>query len=276
MFQLPEARTRASYSFTDIAEGFKIQCRVIGALVLRDAQTRYGQHKLGFIWLFLEPVLLVILFILWKVFIKDSSSAGMHDAYFITSGIVPFLLFRQLMQILANGISASRSLLAFPQVTTFDVLIATVLLEVAASLFVFGSLTAAISILDVPPRIDNPLMVLYGMLLLGLTGTGAGMVFGSLSPIYPSIRTITNPLLGRPLFFTSGIFFTAEMLPPEIREYLLWNPLLHMVEIIRSAFFIEFESRFIDWHYATLFAVSLFMLGLLCHQVFRDQVLKRG
>jgi len=63
------------------------------------------------------------------------------------------------------------------------------------------------------------------------------MIFGSLAPLYPSIRTITNPLLGRPLFFTSGIFFTAEMIPSEIRQYLLYNPLLHMIEIVRSAFF---------------------------------------
>ena len=276
MFQLPEARTKANYSFSDIAEGLRVQGRVLGALILRDAQTRYGQHKLGFVWLFLEPVLMVLLFILWKVFIKDAGSGGMHDAYFITTGIVPFLLFRQLMQSMSGSISGSRSLLAFPQVTTFDVLMSTVLLEIATSLFVFGSLTAAIAIIDVPPRIDNPLLVLYGTLLLALTGTGAGMIFGSLSPLYPSIRTITNPLLGRPLFFTSGIFFTAEMIPAEIREYLLLNPLLHMLEIVRSAFFIEFESRFIDWHYATLFAITLFLIGLLCHQVFRDEVLKQG
>jgi len=276
MFHLPEARTKKNYSFSDILEGLKVQGRVISALMLRDAQTRYGQHKLGFVWLFLEPVLMVLLFIVWKVFIKDAGSAGMHDAYFMTSGIVPFLLFRQLMQTMSGAISGSRSLLAFPQVTTFDVLVSTMLLEIASSLFVFGSLTAAIAIIDVPPSIENPLLVLYGTLLLAMTGAGAGMIFGSLSPLYPSIRTITNPLLGRPLFFTSGVFFTAEQIPPDIRQYLLWNPLLHMVEIVRSAFFIEFESRFIDWHYATLFAGILFLVGLLCHQALRDEVLKQG
>jgi len=273
---VPEARPRANQSFSDIAEGLKVQGRVISALILRDAQTRYGQHKLGFVWLFLEPVLMVILFILWKVFIRDAGSAGMHDAYFITTGIVPFLLFRQVMQSMSGAISSSRSLLLFPQVTTFDVLISVFLLEIATSLFVFGSLTAAIAIIDVPPRIDNPLLVLYGTMLLAVTGAGAGLIFGSLSPLYPSIRTITNPLLGRPLFFTSGVFFTAEMIPSEIREYLLINPLLHMIEIVRSAFFIEFESRYIDWHYATLFATTLFCVGLLCHQVFRNEVLKQG
>jgi len=218
---------------------------------------------------------MVLLFILFKVFIQNADGGTMNDAYFITTGIVPFLLFRQLLQGMSGSITGSRSLLAFPQVSTFDVLMAAVIIEFVTILFVFGVMTTAIWILDEAPRIDNALMVLYGTILLGITGAGAGMVFGSLSPLYPSIRTITNPLLGRPLFFTSGIFFTAEMIPSEIRQYLLYNPLLHMIEIVRSGFFIEYESRFIDWHYATLFATGLFLIGLLCHQVFRNQVMKQ-
>jgi len=276
MFQLPEARTKRSYSLSDIAEGLKVQARVVSALVLREAQSRYGQHKLGFFWLFLEPVIMVLLFVLFQVFIGRSSAGGMNAAYFITTGIVPFMLFRQLMQAMTGAIGNSRSLLAFPQVTTFDVLSATILVEIASALFVFASMTAAIAIIDEPTRIDNPLMLLYGLLLIAMSGTGLGLVFGSLSPLFPSIRTMTGAILGRPLLFTSGVFFTAEMIPSDIRVYLLINPLLHMIEIIRSAFFIQFESRFIDWNYAALFALSLFLIGLMCHQVFRNAVMKQG
>ena len=275
MFSLPQSTSRPTPTFQEILRGLKVQGRVVSALVLRDAQTRYGQHKLGFVWLFLEPVFMVLMFILFKVFIRSTDGGSMNDAYFITTGIIPFLLFRQLMQGMSGSITNSRSLLAFPQVSTFDVLMAAVIIEFVTMFFVFGVMTTAISILDEPPRIDNALMVLYGTTLMGVTGAGAGMIFGSLAPLYPSIRTITNPLLGRPLFFTSGIFFTAEMIPSDIRHYLLYNPLLHMVEIIRSAFFIEYESRFIDWHYATLFAAGIFLIGLLCHQVFRNQVMKQ-
>ncbi len=207
---------------------------------------------------------------------REKDTGGMHSAYFMTSGLVPFLLFRQLMQNMGKCIDNSRQLLAFPQVTTFDVLLATIIIEFAATLFVFVSLVVGISLLDVPPNIEDPLMLLIGIFLLGITGAGVGLIFGSLSPLYPSLKTITNPLLGRPLFITSGIFFSAEMLPAGLREYALYNPLLHMVEIVRSAFFIEFESRYIDWHYACLFALGLFLCGLLCHQVFRNEVMKRG
>jgi len=257
-----------------IVGALEVQLRVINALILRETKSRYGRHKLGFFWMFLEPLFFVALFMTFKLLIRSSNSGGMSDIYFIISGIVPFLLFRQTMSQLANSISGSTSLLAFPQVTTFDVMLSTALLEFASVIFVFAVLVIGFSLAVETPRIENPLLVLYGTLLLGVTGTGAGMIFASLSPIWPSIRNLTNPLFGRPLFFTSGIFFTADMLPPAARDIVLWNPLLHMVEIIRSAFFIEFESQYIEWNYAGFFAAGIFLAGLLMHQTLRRQAIK--
>lgn len=257
-----------------IIDALAVQFRVFNALILRETKSRYGRHKLGFFWIFLEPLFFVGLFLAFKLLIKSPTSNGMSDAYFIITGITPFLLFRQTMSQLANSIAGSRNLLAFPQVTTFDVMIATALLEFASMIFVFSMLVLGFAVFDEPPRIENPLLVLYGTLLLGITGTGLGMIFASLIPIWPSIKNITNPLFGRPLFFTSGIFFTAEMLPAAARDIVLWNPLLHMVEIIRSAFFIEFESQYIEWNYAGLFAALTFLTGLLMHQVLRNQAIK--
>ncbi|MBX2886779.1 MAG: ABC transporter permease [Granulosicoccus sp.] len=257
-----------------IVDALEVQFRVLNALILRETKTRYGRHKLGFFWIFIEPMFFVGLFLSFKLLLKSPTSGGMSDAYFIITGITPFLLFRQTMSQLANSIAGSRNLLAFPQVTTFDVMLATALLEFASVIFVFSVLVIGFALVDEPPRVEHPLLVLYGTLLLGVTGTGMGMIFASLIPIWPSIKNITNPLFGRPLFFTSGIFFTAEMLPAAARDVVLWNPLLHMVEIIRSAFFIEFESQYIEWNYAGFFAAGVFLFGLLMHQVLRNQAIK--
>ena len=37
-------------------ESFRIQLRVIGALLIRESLTRYGRHNIGFLWLFAEPM----------------------------------------------------------------------------------------------------------------------------------------------------------------------------------------------------------------------------
>ena len=261
-------------SLREFMSGLRTQARVINALMLRDTKTRFGRHKLGFFWMFMEPVFFVILFLGFKILISSPTSGGMPDAYFIVVGITPFLLFRQCMSSLGSSIAASRSLLAFPQVTTFDVMMSSALLEFVTILFVFAAMLTGCALFWEPYAVENPLLVLYGTLLLGISGTGAGMVFASLAPIFPSVSNFSNQVFGRPLFFTSGVFFTADMLPSNLREYALYNPILHMIEMIRSGFFIEFESPYVDYNFAGIFAVSMLLLGLMTHQVLRNVALK--
>ena len=41
--------------------GWTIGRRVIGALLLRELLTRYGRNNIGFLWLFVEPMLFVLI-----------------------------------------------------------------------------------------------------------------------------------------------------------------------------------------------------------------------
>jgi capsular polysaccharide transport system permease protein len=104
-------------------------------------------------------------------------------------------------------------------------------------------------------------------------GSGLGMLFCALAPSMPSLRNLTNPFLVRPLFFTSGLFFTAEMLPKGLRDVLLYNPVLHVIEYLRSSFFVEFDSANCDLGYAGTWALGLFAIGFATMQSKRDQLL---
>ena len=55
---------------TTLKESFQIQKRVIGALLLREMITRYGRNNLGFLWLFVEPLLVMsIMALIWVLFV---------------------------------------------------------------------------------------------------------------------------------------------------------------------------------------------------------------
>jgi len=41
----------------DFLRSLVIQTRVIGALVMREIITRYGRHNIGFMWVFVEPMM---------------------------------------------------------------------------------------------------------------------------------------------------------------------------------------------------------------------------
>jgi capsular polysaccharide transport system permease protein len=43
-----------------------------------------------------------------------------------------------------------------------------------------------------------------------------------------------------PLYFMSGVIFPLSMVPRELLPWLMWNPVLHFVELARAAFFRDY------------------------------------
>lgn len=261
-------------SYTEVKRALVVQLRVIHALMLRETKTRYGKHKLGYLWALFEPVLQVLVFVMIFTMGGHKTVSGMPLILFILTGVTPFLLFRNTMQQGLNAIDANRALLTFPQVKTFDLIVARALLEVATMIVVSVILLLAVAAMDMPVKIENPLLVIAALLLLALTGFGLGMTFASLTPLFPSINQIVQAVLGRPLFFTSGLFFTAEVIPQYGRDILLINPLLHMIEMLRSAFFYEFQSDYASPSYAVATTLVCVCTGLVMHRALHDKVLK--
>lgn len=272
--RLASATDAPKLRIADIQSALSTQARVIYALILRETKTRYGEHKLGFLWAVIEPLIMVAIFVAIFATIRSrSAGGGMPIAPFMLTGIVPFTLFRDSMTQMQGAIALNRMLFAFPQVTTFDVIFARGLLEVLLLSGVFVLLLFGMHLAGFDIRIERPLGVLAACGLLSLMGMGLGFIFASLSPFIPSMKQISGALMGRPLFLSSGVFFIAEDIPASIRDYLLYNPLMHMLELLRSAFFHEFESAYGNWSYATTWALCTFGLGLLVHQAMRRKAI---
>lgn len=265
--------TPPKLNLNDVKYALTTQGRVIWALMLRETKTRYGEHKLGFLWAIIEPLIMVAVFVGIFSSIRSDSPGGMPLVPFMLSGIVPFTLFRDTMGQMQSAISVNKMLFAFPQVTTFDVIIARGLLEILLLGGVFILLLVGIDIAGWEIRVERPLEVLAACLLLSMMGMGMGFVFASIVPIMPSMRQISSAVLGRPLFLGSGIFFIAETVPGPVREYLLYNPLMHILELLRSAFFYEFESVHGDWTYAITWSVCTLAFGLLVHQAVKRKAI---
>lgn len=267
------SHSKAAVSLCEVSAALRTQGRVIRALILRETMTRYGQHKLGFLWAFLEPILMVGILSLIFQLMGRSSQNGMDVVAFVITGFVPFVIFRNTMGQTQSAISQNTSLIGFPQVTTFDVMISRALLELAVLLCVLVIMLWGTGLIGLDVRCEKPLELLGVCLLLCICGLGLGFVFASLTPLLPSIRQITGQLLGRPLFFSSGLFFTTDSLPDRAREVLMYNPLLHLIEKGRSAYFHEYESQYASWSYAVCWALGLLAFGLIFHQALRKRAI---
>ena len=242
--------------FSDVLSAAATQGRVVHALMLRETKSRFGRQKLGYLWALLEPTAFVALFAIMFSYARQSAPSGMPVVPFMITGIAPFMLFRNTMTQTMGAIETNRVLLAFPQIKLLDLVLARALLEIATLTVVFFLILAGAHVLGYTIKIENPLLVLFALGCLAVTGFG-------LAPFVRSMPQIVSIFAGRPLFFVSGLFFTAEMMPTGVREFLLLNPILHMIEWLRSAFFVEFESRHASVEYALAGALVSAFLGLV-------------
>lgn len=260
-------------SARDVVRAFRTQCRVVMALILRESQTRYGKHKLGFVWAFAEPVLMVALFALIMVFFRSGNPNGMPQVPFMICGILPVIGFRSVMSQMQSGIANSKNLLGFPQVTTFDCILAKGLMESAVVAFVFVFMLAMAHLLGEPLGVERPLEVFSVFVLVYCIAWGAGFLFATLVPIVPSLRQLSTTVLGRPLLLGSGVFYTADSVPMPFRDWLLYNPLLHAVELIRGALFVQFETAHGSVEYLGCWAIGSVAVGLTTHQALRRRAI---
>ena len=250
--------------------------RVIHALMLREIKTKFANQKLGYLWAFIEAILMVSVFVALFSLRGRTSPGNLGLELFMITGFVPFFLFRHTMSSVGGAIKANKSFLAYPQVQVNDVILARFFLEYATSFIVLIIMVAGVHMLNIDEvNINFPLGVLAGFTMLALFGLGLGLCISSLAPIFPSVQTVAQTFVGRPLFFLSGVFYSADIIPETFRPYLLLNPLFHCIELIRFSFQ-NAESQYLNLAYAIKFLVLLVFSGLLMQRaLYRYSLTKR-
>ena len=110
-----------------------IQKRVLGALLMREIITRYGRNNIGFLWLFVEPLLMTLLIVMmWKFFRVDRVSA-LNIVAFVITGYPMAMMWRNASSRAIGAIASNTSLLYHRNVRVLDTITARVLLEVAGA-----------------------------------------------------------------------------------------------------------------------------------------------
>ncbi len=241
---------------------WQIQRAVILALVLRELKTRFGQHRLGAVWLVAEPIAHIVMLMLVFGFISDRALAGIEFPVFLITGIIPFFLFKSIALRTMEGIEGNRGLFAYRHVKPMDTFLARMLLEVMLYSLVFALLVAGMLWLGIGVTLIDPLAFLTLMLMLATLGLGLGTTLSIAAHAVPEIKSLLR-LAFMPLYFMSGIFFPIAAIPEPYQSWLLWNPLLHAIELTRGAFFSNYHvDQGISLFFVAATTVILLFVGL--------------
>jgi capsular polysaccharide transport system permease protein len=251
-------------SETPFLSSLRIQGRVIGALLMREMITRFGRHNIGFLWLFMEPMLFTLgVMALWTMAGLAHHSSMPITAFAIT-GYSSVLLWRNTANRCSQALTPNLSLLYHRNVRFIDVLISRISLELAGATMSFITLSIVFTgfgLMDPPQDI---LKVIQGWFMLAWFGSALGLLIGAGTERSEIVERLWHPAAYL-LFPLSGSVFMVEWLPPSAREVILLLPMVHGIEMLREGYFGHLVRAHYDVGYmATVCAgLTLFALALM-------------
>lgn len=215
---------------------WQIQKSVVFALFLRELKTRFGSYKFGYAWLLIEPMAHVILLSLAFSFVRDRALFGIDLPVFIVTGIIPFLMFKNIALRVMDGVDANRALFAYRQIKPMDDFMARTLLDAFLTVAVYALILVGMAWVGLDVPLADPFSLIFLMAILVLMGLGLGMILSVFTHFMPEAKTLVR-IAFLPLYLLSGIIFPIAAIPREYLPILLWNPLMHAIDLMRGAFF---------------------------------------
>ena len=234
---------------------------VIGALVLRESATRYGSSRLGYLWAFIEPLVLLSLFLLLRVYLRDRIAFGESALLFIASGFLTVRIFVSITRQMLTSITQNSALMTFPSIVPLDLVIARFMVEMLTMgtvIAIFYLLVVNVSDVAV---IHDPIDFTIAVAVLFLLGGGVGMLNAGIGVLWSGYGRIFG-FLSFPLLICSGVFYLPSSLSPDALAVLSWNPVLHSVEWLREAIYLDYVSV-LDRSYPIVFSTVCMGLGLV-------------
>lgn len=248
--------------------------RTITALILREMSTRYGRTPGGFFWSILEPLAAILFLSIGFSLVIRAPALGSSFLLFYASGYMPLDIYQTISLTTSRALDFSRPLLRYPAVSWIDTILARFILNSLSAILVTALLLTGILIaIDNRTAIDM-IPIIKAMSLAMVLGLGVGTLNCCLMGLFP-LWAIIWSVLTRPLFLASGIFFLYDDLTPLAQKVLWYNPLIHIIGLMRTGFYPSYTAAYVNIPFALLTSMILLTLGLILMGRFHRVILNR-
>ncbi|TWT10686.1 ABC transporter permease [Reyranella sp. CPCC 100927] len=249
---------------------------VIHAVMLREARTRFGRARLGYLWAIVEPIgHLLTLGVVFSALNQAPPPVGTNLFLYYVTGLLPYLMFAHVSTELMVSTRNNSSLLQLPAIRIFDAITARALLHLVTEVLVGVIIFTMAVMLGEQGLPADLLTTAAAVLCLWALATGIGISNMVISEFWTSWDTIYAAIV-RLLYFASGLYYSPISMPASLREILLWNPVLQGVEWFRSGFYQSYEPHWLDIPYTLNCAIGVLLLGLLLEKAARPSLMKRA
>lgn len=254
--------------FTEISELYRYK-ELLRNLVSRDIKKRYKRSTLGFLWVMLDPLLMMLVF--YIVFAGlFGRTVGNYTAYVI-SGITMWQLFSQGTKVASNAFIGNRNLLndLYIPKSIFPVSV------VASSLvhFVFSLVPLFVIIIVSGTTLSYDIIFLpFVVFLIFIFSLGISLAISTLAVFYQDVIYIYNVML-LAWMYLSAIFYPVSILPEKFRMLMTFNPVYHYISLFRACLYDTAMPKTEHIIWGTVFALVSFLIGWGIYHKNKDRII---
>ena len=254
--------------------GLKVMYAAIRALLLRELQTRFGHYRLGYLWVFLEPLFSIGIMMVVFGAVMQRAMPGIEYVVFLLNGALPFYMFRTGVMQSMSAVQANKGLFSYKPVKPIDALLARNILEFILKIVIYFTFSIALIWFNFKISFDYIPQLLFYWGLLFLFMVSCSLIFMILANFSKELEKFLSVFFFI-LYFLSGIIYSIHMIPPQYREYFLWNPLIHIFELMRHAVAPTYSLvSGISLTYFLLWILLTSFIGLLLYKRFEKRLVQ--
>jgi lipopolysaccharide transport system permease protein len=243
---------------------------LIQTLVVRELKARYRGSVLGYLWSFINPLLLLLIYsFVFTVVIPNRDPLAKPYALFMFCGILPWTWFSASLSEASNSLIANGNLI---RKVLFPAEVLPIVSVLANMVHFFLGLPILVAFLvwyqkpiNVVELLWFPVVVLVQLVLT----TGLALILAALTAHFRDIKDILSNVLTL-WFFATPIIYTWMMMK-DYMGYLNWNPFTHLAISYQEILF--FDGPFGHWKWLLAIgglSVVLFLAGYWLFDRLRD------
>lgn len=254
----------------NFSEGMRVQIKVVKALMIRELVTRFGRENIGFLWVMAEPLLFAgLVGIVWS-YSKGPENHGIGVIAFVASGYIPLTFLRHSFGRSAKIFQANISLLYHRQVKVLDFIFVRVTIEAIGAMMAYLFAGIVLNLFGLFPMPSDVGALVAGWSLYVIFVLAVCTLLAPLSEISSIVEKLVPVSVYISIPF-SGVFNMASWLPRDLREALMWSPLVSGMELMRYGLFGEAVTPYYDVSKALGVSITCLLFGLiLCRHVRRN------
>ena len=236
-------------------------------LVKRDIKVKYRNSIIGIFWSFLNPLLYMI--VMTIIFGTLFSRSITNFPVFYLSGMVVFTLFSQGSSAALTSITGNAAMLNKVYIPKYMYCLSRVLSNLVTFIFSLVILVL-IMIATHSPFSIYILYAFFPVILIIMITIGAGLLLATLNVFFRDIQHLYSVFITM-LMYGSALFYPVTIVPEQFQILFTLNPIYAIITLFRDSFYSGTPYDLFNILYASIFSISLLILGMIMFYKYQDK-----